>query len=75
MLNSAFISLLNKDFFIRTFDSGLKTAVNNGMKSTFPSFDQLLDGKHKHCSVHKDISHTLHKLYIPASDSKISDKL
>ena len=77
MLNSAIISLLNKDFFfIRTLDSGLKTAVNNGVKGMFPvSFDQMLDGKHKHCTVHKYISHTFHELCIPASDSKISDKL
>lgn len=61
---------------MRTLDSGLKTAVNNGMKSTFPvSFDQPLDGKHKHCSVHKDISHTFRELYTSASDGMISDKL
>jgi hypothetical protein len=73
--NSAFKGL-NKDFFMRTLDSGLKTAVNNGMKSTFPmSFDQPLDGKHKHCSVHKNISHTFHELYTSASDGIISEKL
>ena len=76
MLNSAIISLLNKDFFIRTLDSGLKTFVNNGLKSTFPmSFDQLLDGKHKHCSVHKYISlHSMNYVF-QHQIVKISDKL